>query len=132
GVLVAVATRCLSQRVLRDVRDRFVFFFSSRRRHTRLVSDWSSDVCSSDLAGASAARQPAAPVGDPRRERAAPAGRRSRGHEPARSEERRVGKEWRSRGARWDWKKTRGKSGGRRTGVAQQEAGEWTSEDRRQ
>src|SRR5437016_12060870 len=26
-----------------------VFFFSSRRRHTRLVSDWSSDVCSSDL-----------------------------------------------------------------------------------
>src|SRR5262249_58159643 len=27
----------------------FVFFFSSRRRHTILVSDWSSDVCSSDL-----------------------------------------------------------------------------------
>src|SRR5438093_11563426 len=27
----------------------FCFFFSSRRRHTRLVSDWSSDVCSSDL-----------------------------------------------------------------------------------
>src|SRR5215213_4596295 len=27
------------------------FFFSSRRRHTRLVSDWSSDVCSSDLWG---------------------------------------------------------------------------------
>src|SRR5262249_60333499 len=27
------------------------FFFSSRRRHTRLVSDWSSDVCSSDLFG---------------------------------------------------------------------------------
>src|SRR5258706_2448439 len=26
------------------------FFFPSRRRHTRLVSDWSSDVCSSDLA----------------------------------------------------------------------------------
>src|SRR5437016_3263608 len=25
------------------------FFFSSSRRHTRLVSDWSSDVCSSDL-----------------------------------------------------------------------------------
>src|SRR5215213_1696247 len=25
------------------------FFFSSRRLHTRLVSDWSSDVCSSDL-----------------------------------------------------------------------------------
>src|SRR5258706_9756286 len=27
----------------------YYFFFSSRRRHTRLVSDWSSDVCSSDL-----------------------------------------------------------------------------------
>ena len=27
----------------------FSFFFSSRRRHTSLVSDWSSDVCSSDL-----------------------------------------------------------------------------------
>src|SRR5206468_5037961 len=27
----------------------FVFFFSSRRRHTRSDRDWSSDVCSSDL-----------------------------------------------------------------------------------
>src|SRR5256885_6538486 len=27
----------------------FIFFFSSRRRHTRLQGDWSSDVCSSDL-----------------------------------------------------------------------------------
>src|SRR3989454_147162 len=27
----------------------WVFFFSSRRRHTRLQGDWSSDVCSSDL-----------------------------------------------------------------------------------
>src|SRR6202453_3616495 len=26
------------------------FFFSSRRRHTRCIGDWSSDVCSSDLA----------------------------------------------------------------------------------
>src|SRR6266480_4414800 len=33
----------------------FFFFFSSRRRHTRLTCDWSSDVCSSDLA-------PAAPI----------------------------------------------------------------------
>src|SRR5438046_7659406 len=31
-----------------------LFFFSSRRRHTRLVSDWSSDVCSSDLEHADA------------------------------------------------------------------------------
>src|SRR3712207_7617740 len=28
----------------------WVFFFSSRRRHTRYWRDWSSDVCSSDLA----------------------------------------------------------------------------------
>src|SRR5205814_7802475 len=27
----------------------FFFFFSSRRRHTRCLSDWSSDVCSSEL-----------------------------------------------------------------------------------
>src|SRR5260370_26162096 len=28
---------------------RIIFFFSSRRRHTRFKCDWSSDVCSSDL-----------------------------------------------------------------------------------
>src|SRR5690348_18490700 len=27
----------------------YIFFFSSRRRHTRWTGDWSSDVCSSDL-----------------------------------------------------------------------------------
>src|SRR6266487_6681286 len=27
----------------------WLFFFSSRRRHTRWTGDWSSDVCSSDL-----------------------------------------------------------------------------------
>src|SRR5437764_8771985 len=27
----------------------YSFFFSSRRRHTRYIGDWSSDVCSSDL-----------------------------------------------------------------------------------
>src|SRR5256885_6419869 len=41
------AWRCLLAR-----RERFYnhmpFFFSSRRRHTRLQGDWSSDVCSSD------------------------------------------------------------------------------------
>src|SRR5258705_13722291 len=31
-----------------------LFFFSSRRRHTRCLSDWSSDVCSSDLVPPSA------------------------------------------------------------------------------
>src|SRR6266704_4752837 len=30
--------------------ERITFFFSSRRRHTRSKRDWSSDVCSSDLA----------------------------------------------------------------------------------
>src|SRR5262249_59394488 len=73
----------------------FFFFFSSRRRHTRLVSDWSSDVCSSDLRfpsvprrAGSRSRQPATRHGE------TPVRR------PGRSEERRVGKEWRSRWAR--------------------------------
>src|SRR2546426_11805130 len=34
------------------------FFFSSRRRHTRLQGDWSSDVCSSDLGKAGARTKP--------------------------------------------------------------------------
>src|SRR5256885_4791600 len=38
----AERARCIVRSVL--------FFFSSRRRHTRLQGDWSSDVCSSDLA----------------------------------------------------------------------------------
>src|SRR2546426_12712189 len=33
------------------------FFFSSRRRHTRLQGDWSSDVCSSDLGGIGGGRR---------------------------------------------------------------------------
>src|SRR5205814_6932845 len=33
------------------------FFFSSRRRHTRCLSDWSSDVCSSDLGAPSVDQQ---------------------------------------------------------------------------
>src|SRR6266567_9136576 len=39
----------------------FFFFFSSRRRHTRFDCDWSSDVCSSDLAWL--AKRGARPVG---------------------------------------------------------------------
>src|SRR3989454_213276 len=35
-----------------ELRLRHFFFFSSRRRHTRLQGDWSSDVCSSDLRAA--------------------------------------------------------------------------------
>src|SRR5256885_12518315 len=34
---------------LENSRGLLFFFFSSRRRHTRLQGDWSSDVCSSDL-----------------------------------------------------------------------------------
>src|SRR5256886_5971133 len=94
---------------------RILFFFSSRRRHTRFDCDWSSDVCSSDLWKA----------GDPRRSPAGEAregdyresywmGRLMPGPELSsgrlsvesvllqtlahlRSEERRVGKECRSR-----------------------------------
>src|SRR5256885_4719770 len=40
---------CALARAL-DTALQFFFFFSSRRRHTRLQGDWSSDVCSSDLA----------------------------------------------------------------------------------
>src|SRR5260221_10591306 len=45
----------------------FFFFFSSRRRHTRSLCDWSSDVCSSDLgrsvsAGSSATQSRACDV----------------------------------------------------------------------
>src|SRR5690242_21101570 len=40
--------RKLSAASTRPAVDR-LFFFSSRRRHTRLTCDWSSDVCSSDL-----------------------------------------------------------------------------------
>src|ERR1035441_964717 len=51
-----------------------LFFFSSRRRHTRCLSDWSSDVCSSDLVG------PASAPYTPRRSttcrRSAPSGNR--------------------------------------------------------
>src|SRR2546430_13099353 len=42
-----------------------LFFFSSRRRHTRFDCDWSSDVCSSDLGG----RSPHLPTRTPARYR---------------------------------------------------------------
>src|SRR5207249_8550922 len=38
-----------------------VFFFSSRRRHTRSKRDWSSDVCSSDLVSKEPPPAPARP-----------------------------------------------------------------------
>src|SRR5437868_10929379 len=42
-----------------------LFFFSSRRRHTRSKRDWSSDVCSSDLISYSATQLTAASHGEP-------------------------------------------------------------------
>src|SRR5262249_59407028 len=85
-------------------RMRLFFFFSSRRRHTRLVSDWSSDVCSSDLTDLEIdAMQPA-------RASASAAGvnleigtfmSSSVVVGSWRSEERRVGKECRSRWSRY-------------------------------
>src|SRR2546426_8748733 len=77
----------------------FFFFFSSRRRHTRLQGDWSSDVCSSDLGLARvrnlAARHPGA---EPRKLISECLTDLSGFREAVkRSEERRVGKECRSR-----------------------------------
>src|SRR5437899_11186112 len=63
-----------------------MFFFSSRRRHTICLSDWSSDVCSSDL-GAEGQLGAGRPVGE---QRTRENDRLVRAH---RSEERRVGKE---------------------------------------
>src|SRR3989344_5149676 len=40
-----------------------MFIFSSRRRHTRLTCDWSSDVCSSDLGAAGGIADHRAAVG---------------------------------------------------------------------
>src|SRR5690606_39612657 len=99
------------------------FFFSSRRRHTRFSRDWSSDVCSSDLYGAErvlltlaegfAARGHDVTLEIPHEGPALDAARRLKGvrvwhsRRPRlprnaielRSEERRVGKEGRCRGA---------------------------------
>src|SRR5688500_20294397 len=41
-----------------------IFFFSSRRRHTRLQGDWSSDVCSSDLGGLNTGAEAMLDLGD--------------------------------------------------------------------
>src|SRR5207248_6767322 len=98
-----------------------IFFFSSRRRHTRSYGDWSSDVCSSDLIRSCAQdaseqtgvrRERSTKIGDPEYKREIEkqavaadraveqrAGAHNARHDrSARSEERRVGKEWRARG----------------------------------
>src|SRR5205807_7621390 len=84
----------------------FFFFFSSRRRHTRLQGDWSSDVCSSDLrvnrTGLSISAESSTKpyVGSSRWISLASTSWQS--NSKARSEERRVGKECRSRGSAYD------------------------------
>src|SRR5687768_17925993 len=91
----------------------FFFFFSSRRRHTRCSRDWSSDVCSSDLQGGVGAeleggsldlvgvelrgREQEGVSADARRRLVEEEGRGQQGRARQRSEERRVGKECRSR-----------------------------------
>src|SRR5437867_13435038 len=72
---------------------RSVFFFSSRRRHTRSYGDWSSDVCSSDLF-ATVTTSPPSPRSAGRWRSSPTTPSRAR---ISRSEERRVGKECRSR-----------------------------------
>src|SRR5256885_3328779 len=91
------------------------FFFSSRRRHTRLQGDWSSDVCSSDLPFVRALKSPdsalrttltslLAKVNSPTEHaelvahlRSSDSQLRQLAARGLRSEERRVGKECRSR-----------------------------------
>src|SRR5205085_9087774 len=78
----------------------FFFFFSSRRRHTRFDCDWSSDVCSSDLNRQLSIRghdshSRKQPMQIPTRQ----IGRLNLPVVKSRSEERRVGKECRSRWA---------------------------------
>src|SRR5690606_40127710 len=78
------------------------FFFSSRRRHTRFSRDWSSDVCSSDLAcrSGSPVDGVVGRLGMIRSGKLLQAkGRWYSAADLLRSEERRVGKECRSR--RW-------------------------------
>src|SRR5437660_6943273 len=96
----------------------FFFFFSSRRRHTRWPRDWSSDVCSSDLhrrlelvrgkrcqLGATEAEQKGRglAIRRPRSLRV-----ESTLEVRDRSEERRVGKECRSRWSPYHEKKKKG------------------------
>src|SRR5262249_57022632 len=97
-------------------------FFSSRRRHTRLVSDWSSDVCSSDLTQpnwadfcldrdslrAKIERLDSFLMGDALRifyRSYAERDNKSRWGDKTRSEERRVGKKRRYRAGRGAYKK---------------------------
>src|SRR3712207_9494166 len=92
----------------------YIFFFSSRRRHTRYWRDWSSDVCSSDLsssAGTVSGKERLVGMGpvEPGKGRVRTCGLKPGKSGPrssrTRSEERRVGKECRSRWSPYHLKK---------------------------
>src|SRR5690606_40158317 len=83
-----------------------LFFFSSRRRHTRFSRDWSSDVCSSDLFSPSSRclrvfdhrrRSGWHPRCPSRRRACDPKGERER-HHPRTAKEASTGTIWRSKG----------------------------------
>src|SRR5439155_17930398 len=76
----------------------YIFFFSSRRRHTRWPRDWSSDVCSSDLP--LLRLQDCLLVSIEQSWRTGLRGGEDCPRAVRRSEERRVGKEGKARGAR--------------------------------
>src|SRR5206468_9789270 len=100
----------------------FCFFFSSRRRHTRSDRDWSSDVCSSDLwIVVSQAHRSLSPFLRPscrqrrrneRQQQLVVAGNSKTARfgsfviaaRSGRSEERRVGKEWKAWWVTWEEK----------------------------
>src|SRR5690606_41145035 len=101
----------------------YLFFFSSRRRHTRFSRDWSSDVCSSDLIEKAVLQQIENLLSgklDARLNTSEPEGmveiatamnmlseKMQKTHkQQVRSEERRVGKECRSRKEQYNCKKT--------------------------
>src|SRR5260370_12776578 len=117
GRTAARSKRSWNRRCERMLSSVIFFFFSSRRRHTRFKCHWSSDVCSSDLrlcvflrvfAGSYHAHRSyilvawkRQPHNGPRQLKPTPDWKSSPGHfreRPfPRSEERRVGKEGRSR-----------------------------------
>src|ERR1035438_8939490 len=59
-LLARVIARSEERRVGKECRSRWSPYLSSRRRHTRCLSDWSSDVCSSDLGEGGVSQQQSA------------------------------------------------------------------------
>src|SRR5699024_11858125 len=122
--LLSDPATCLSMQLQPDV----IFFFSSRRRHTRSKRDWSSDVCSSDLditqlhPRTRQMVQTAASV-----EWTVVASKvEALALEYTRSEERRVGKEWRSQWTAGEGKERRESRGRRRRAESMRRGTEWT------